>query len=96
MTKRQQYIYQLIGKITDKKAKKKQDKTIYYSLAVIISDQEKIQKINAFSDSCNSAVWKALQANQFLGKEYLFHCKNFMGTYYLINWEKMKEADHEN
>jgi hypothetical protein len=52
---RQDYIYQLAGRITDKRVKKKQDGNNFIQLSVIIQDKE-IDKINVFSDSCPSAI----------------------------------------
>lgn len=85
---RADYIYQLTGRITEKKAKKKKDGSTFYQLAVIIEDKEQIKKINVFADSCKKeAIWQVIEENKYIGKEYLFYCKNFMGSYYLVDWE---------
>jgi len=49
---RQDYIYQLVGKITDKRAKKKKDGNTFYQLSVVIPEKEQVKKINVFADSC--------------------------------------------
>jgi hypothetical protein len=81
---RQDYIYQLAGRITDKKSKKKKDGTTFYQLSTVIKDKE-IDRINIFSDSCKKEIWQEIEANKYLGQEYLFYCKNFMGSYYLVD-----------
>jgi len=86
---RADYIYQLAGRITEKRAKKKKDGSTFYQLAVVIQDKD-ISKINAFRDSCQEQIWQAIEESKYIGKEYLFDCKNFMGTYYLVDWELLK------
>ena len=85
-TNRVDYIYQLTGKIIRAKKKVKKNGKSYWQLAVIVREKE-VQKINAFSDSCLKKVWSEIEENKYLGKEYIFYCKNFMGSYYLVNWE---------
>ena len=89
MTSRQDYIYQLTGRITDKRTKKKKDGTTFYQLSVAIQDKE-VSKINVFQDSCQEKVWQTIAESKYIKKEYLFDCKNFMGSYYLVNWEILK------
>ena len=81
---RADYIYQLVGRITDKRVKKKQNGNNFIQLVVVIRDKE-IDKINAFADSCPSEIWQAIEANGYINKEYFFRCKNFMGSYYLVD-----------
>ena len=52
---RADYIYQLAGRITEKRAKKKRDGSNFYQLGVIIEDKD-ISKINVFKDSCSEQV----------------------------------------
>jgi primosomal protein N' len=47
-----------------------------------------VKKLNVFPDSCQKAVWQAVETNQCLNKDYLFRCKNFMGSYFLIDWKE--------
>jgi len=42
----------------------------------------------------NETIWNALATNAYLGKKYLFSCRNYRGSYYLVDWEE-KEAKHE-
>lgn len=92
---RHDYIYQLVGRIVNKQLKKKKDGNTFAQLAVIIPDQERVKKINVFRDSCNKEeVWETIEGNQYLGKEYLFSCKNYMGSYFLVNWEERNFNHH--
>ena len=95
MTKRSTYLYQLAGKIISHKAKKKQNGTDFIGLKVAIQKPfGSVKKLNVFPDSCAEPVWQAIQAGDYLQKDYFFHCKNFMGSYYLVKWEELtpKEA----
>ena len=90
MTTRQDYIYQLTGRITDKRLKKKKDGSPFYQLGVIITNKEQIKKINVFQDGLEKEeIWTEIEETNYLDKRYLFYCKNFMGTYYLVNWKEL-------
>ena len=88
---RNNYIYQLAGRITDKKAKKKKDGTTFYQLATVIPDQEQVKKINVFADSCKKQeIWQEIEASNYIKKEFLFYCKNYMGSYFLVDWQELE------
>ena len=91
---RQDYIYHLHGKITNKKLKKKKkDGKNFYQLGVIIKDKEQVKKINVFQESLEKeGILQEIEKNKYLGKEYLFHCKNFMGSYYLVDWRILENG----
>ena len=78
MVSRNDYLYQLVGRITDKRVKKKQDGNNFIQLAVIIRDKE-IDKINVFADSCPQKIWQTIETNEYINKEYLFRCKELHG-----------------
>lgn len=89
---RQDYIYQLVGKITDKKVKKKKDGSTFYQLATIIPQKEQVKKINAFNESCKKEIWQKLEKVEYPKKECVFFCKNYMGTYYLVDWKELSNS----
>ena len=83
---RQDYIYELIGKIMGKDLLTNKKGTNHYRLKVIIPDRPEIKKINAFSDSLAiPKIWSEITKEKYQDKKYVFFCKNFMGSYYLIN-----------
>lgn len=93
---RQDYIYQLAGRITEKRQKKKKNGQPFWQLAVVIEDKE-TDRINIFQDSCKKEIRQAIEENKYLGKEYIFFCKNFMGSYYLVDWELLESKEnHDN
>ena len=88
MVNRQDYIYELVGKVLEKKPKKKKDGASFWQLTVNIPEIEKIKKINVFSDGLdNQKIWKEIEKSNYIRKEYIFYCKNFMGSYYLVDWK---------
>ena len=89
------YIYQLIGQINSKGQRtakhEKYHGTYYYQLNVSIENKE-VKKIFVFPTGLEKAtIWKELENNDYLGKKYVFFCKNHMGNYRLINWEKVND-----
>jgi hypothetical protein len=56
MTKRNDFIYELAGKITKQKMVKKGDSKPYIRLTVTLPNHEKVKKLNVFPDSCQKAV----------------------------------------
>ena len=87
---RQDYVYQLAGRITDKKTKKKKDGKLFWQLAVIIQDKP-VNKINVFDNGlAKKTIWQEIEESKYIGKEYLFYCKNFMGTYFLVDWKLLE------
>lgn len=94
---RNDYIYRLIGKIYSKGKRKGKDQyqgTYYYQLNVVIENNPKIEKIFAFPAALeNKAVWKSIENNHYLDKKYLFFCKNYQGSYRLIDWKELTNHD---
>lgn len=86
---RQDYIYELVGKVQKKDLKTKKDGQSFYQLAVEIFGKEQIKKINVFKDGLEKKeIWGEIEKSKFHKKEYLFFCKNFMGSYFLVNWKE--------
>lgn len=90
MTKaRNEYIYQLIGKINSKNrrvGKQEYQGTYYYQLNITCENKPKVEKIMAFPLALeNKAVWEKIENIDYLDKKYTFFCKNYRGSYRLIN-----------
>ena len=96
MTKiRNQYLYKLTGQIRHKRIRKKaQYQQHFYQLNITCQNKPEIKKIFAFKDKLtNPLIWKELEQNgSLLSQRYLFSCRNYQGSYYLVDWE---ELDHE-
>ena len=87
---RAQYTYKFLGTIHKKYRRKSPEYTQYfYHLKVKLEGQPYWQKIFAFKNKIKTQVWKALEADSYVGKKYLFHCRNYQGSYYLVDWEEI-------
>ena len=90
---RAQYTYKFLGTIHKKYRRKSSEYTQYfYQLKAKLVGYSQPQKIFAFKSKTKPAIWKALEADTYIGKKYLFHCRNYQGSYYLVDWE---EVSHE-
>jgi hypothetical protein len=89
--KRTQYTYELVGKVNEKKthqAKKgtKYEGTHYYSLLITCENKPQVKKIFVFKDKLEKEqIWKDIEEAQYIRKEFVFFCKNYMGNYRLID-----------
>ena len=101
MTKRQQYIYQLIGKITNLEQKKIYSKNkpeyygqLYYKLAILTPEQ-RIKDLYVFANLLNNQqIWPKIEQAECLNKPYLFfYQRGRMNAILLVDW---KELEHEN
>ena len=89
---RSQYLYHYQGFIHKKKKRKNPQYTQYfYQLNVHCEKNPEIKKIFAFKGKLNPKIWTSIEQNKFLGKQYLFSCRNYQGSYYLTEWEELKE-----
>jgi len=92
MTKlRTQYLYKFTGFIHKKY--RRQDKGYsqhFYQLKVEL-EASKVSKIFAFQNKAKPAIWNALESDSYIGKKYLFSCRNYQGSYYLVEWEEKHE-----
>ena len=89
--KRAQYLYKFTGFISKKY--RRQDKTHpqhFYQLKVELAGS-KVSKIFAFINKTKLAVWESLETDAYIGKKYLFSCRNYQGSYYLVDWEESHE-----
>lgn len=103
MTKqRSNYLYELVGVInkktkTEPKEGSKYQGSYYWRLKATIENQPEIKSLKVFQNSLeNSQIWTTIESNNYLGKRYRFTCKNWMGNYYLINWEELGNSYSEN
>ena len=88
--KRANYLYKLTGSIQKKTQRKNPEYTQYfYQLNISCENQPEIKKIFAFKNKTKVPLWKALEADTYVGKQYLFSCRNYQGSYYLVDWEEV-------
>lgn len=79
--KRNAYIYHLVGVIS-KSFKYQISEGKYqgndgWKLLVTIETEPTIKVIKVYSNSLeNKAIYQTLQTNEYLGKRYIFHCRN--------------------
>jgi hypothetical protein len=93
--KRNLYTYKLLGKIQSKTQRQnpKYDQP-FYQLNINCLNEPLIKKLFVFqSKLTNSLIWNTLATNNYLGKKYLFHCRNYRGSYYLVDWEEKEVKD---
>ena len=93
MTKlRSQYLYKFQGTIQSKiRRTSKKYSQYFYQLNIACSNLPTLTKIFAFKDKIfHPTIWPTLESDQYLGKTYLFFCRNYRGSYYLINWEELQ------
>ena len=90
--KRNLYIYQLFGTIQSKtKRQNPKHSQYFYQLNITCLNNPTVKKIFAFQPKLtNPVIWNTLATNTYLGKKYLFSCRNYRGSYYLVDW---KESD---
>jgi hypothetical protein len=91
------FTYQLIGFLQSRKLRKnKKHSTPFYQLNISCETDSTITKIFVFKAKLtNPTIWTDLPSNSILAKRYLFYCRNYYGSYYLINWEEMPNGDNE-
>jgi hypothetical protein len=92
-TKRNLYTYQLLGTIhTLQKRTNPKYTQHFYQLNLNCLNNTSVNKIFAFASKLkNEAIWNVLQTNTYLGKKYLFSCRNYRGSYYLVDWKEVDE-----
>lgn len=95
---RANYLYQFLGQITSKKLRKNQRYSQhFYQLNLLCSNHPELTKIFAFRDKIhNPQIWPTLESDRYLGKTYLFYCRNYRGSYYLINWKELPPNEPSN
>jgi len=91
MTKqRANYLYKFTGTIQKKYRRINPDyEQHFYQLKAKLVGYSQPQKIFAFKNKTKAPIWKALEADSYVGKKYLFHCRNYQGSYYLVDWEEV-------
>lgn len=89
---RSQYLYKFLGSIRKKNKRQSPKHTQYfYQLKVKLAGQSHYQKIFGFQQKTKSSVWNSLEDDSYVGKNYLLHCRNYQGSYYLVDWEEVNE-----
>jgi hypothetical protein len=84
------YTYQLIGQIQNlQKRTNPKYQQHFYQLNLNCLNNPAVKKIFAFQSKLkNETIWNALATNAYLGKKYLFSCRNYFGSYYLVDWKE--------
>lgn len=100
---RQQYKYELIGRITDKRRKKpspnnqiegKKYDDYFYQINVILENKPQVNKIFVFKSSLETEkVWQDIENSEYIDQRYLFYCYNYKGLYRLVNWKKLANQE---
>jgi len=89
---RANFIYELVGKVVDKKLKTDTNSQPFYQLTVAIENYPQVKAIKIFpSNLTKQSIWKEIEQSNYAGKEYLFYCKNYMGLYNLVDWKELKD-----
>lgn len=94
---RSQFIYKLIGQIHGKKPRQNSKYLQYfYQLNITCQNQPHIQKIFVFKDKSPPLIWQIIDEGNCFQQKYKFFCRNYSGSYYLVNWEELeiKEENH--
>ena len=89
-------IYDLIGKIKDKKLDKVYNKKSeyygnrYWRLKVNIEDEPEIKEILAFKENLEKEFWQAIEESKYIDQRYCFKVWRKPGAgqvYQLVDWE---------
>ena len=94
-TPRIKYTYELIGQIQSlKKRTNPKYSQYFYQLNVLCKTNPLIQKIFVFQNKLiKPQIWETLQSSLLLTtKKYLFYCRNYRGSYYLVDWVNFGES----
>ncbi len=87
--KRASFLYKFKGVIQKKYQRKDKDHPQhFYQLKVELAGS-KLTKIFAFQNKTKPTIWNALETDTYIGKKYLFSCRNYQGSYYLVDWEEI-------
>jgi len=93
MTKnRANYLYKFTGTIQKKYRRKNPEHTQHFWQLKVNLENQLPQKFFAFKNKTKSLIWNALESDAYVGKKYLFSCRNYRGSYCLVDWE---EVEHE-
>ena len=92
MTKqRTNYLYKFTGTIHKKHQRKNPEHTQHFYQLKVELEASKLTKLFAFQNKAKPTLWKALETDAYIGKKYLFACRNYQGSYYLVDWEEINE-----
>lgn len=89
--KRSQYLYKFKGVILKKYQRQSSEHPQpFYQLKVKLINSN-LTKIFVFAPKTKPVIWNALESDTYVGKKYFFSCRNYQGSYYLIDWEECHE-----
>lgn len=103
MTKqRAEFLYQLKGTILSRTLNKASSQSKYagqkfYRLRVKLEDHTKSLQVFR-AKLTNPQIWTTLRKAKrgaFSGQQFIFHCRNQRGYFYLVDWEKLPEVQPE-
>ena len=86
--KRASFLYKFKGIIQKKYQRKSPEHKHYFYQLKVELETSKLTKIFAFQNKTKPAIWNALETDTYIGKKYLFSCRNYQGSYYLVDWEE--------
>ena len=91
--KRNQFIYEFLGTIQAlQKRTNPKHPTPFYQLNINCLNNPAIKKLFVFQPKLkNETIWNALATKSYLGKKYFFSCRNYRGSYYLVDWKEVNE-----
>jgi hypothetical protein len=90
MTKqRTNYLYKFFGTIQKKYRQKRAKNPQYFYQLKVKLETSQLTKIFAFKNKTTPSVWNSLESDSYIGQKYLFHCRNYQGSYYLVDWEEI-------
>ena len=95
-------IYELVGKITSKEKDKARNGTKYagkdyWRLQTIIEHDEEAKEILAYEDYLeNKQIWSDIINRKYYGKKYIFLCHKYFRSYWLVDWQELKETSKKN
>lgn len=91
MTKqRANYLYKFLGLIQKKYRRLNPKHTQHFYQLKLKLESQNGQKIFAFKDKTPLQIWNALETDSYVGKKYLLTCRNYQGSYYLVDWKEIK------
>ena len=89
--KRANYLYKFTGIIQKKYRRVNPEYTQHFYRLKVKLESQPFNKIFAFKNKTKPFIWNALEADSYVGKKYLFSCRNFQGSYYLVDMEEINE-----
>jgi len=89
--KRNQYLYKFTGIIHKKYRRQSPEYEQHFYQLKVELEHASVKKFFAFQNKLKSLLWNSLESDSYIGKKYLFSCRNYQGSYYLVDWEEKHE-----